>query len=160
MPWPTHIVAAAGYALDESDNLLMVKTYHRGWDVPGGQIEIGESIDEGLLREILEESGITARVGPLVGVYSNTCTYLARDGVTPIPSKVMFDFLCTPTGGAPTPSDETSEVLWVPREKALPLVTAPAQRYRFEKALAYAGKPIYATYVTRPDFQVLSERWL
>ena len=40
--FPTHIVAAAGYVEDKSGNILIVKTHNRGWDAPGGQIEVGE----------------------------------------------------------------------------------------------------------------------
>ncbi|RXV62947.1 NUDIX hydrolase [Fusibacter sp. A1] len=36
MSWLTHIVAAAGYVFDNKGNILIVKTYHRGWDTPGG----------------------------------------------------------------------------------------------------------------------------
>lgn len=93
MAWPTHIVAAAGYVEDGQGNLLLVKTYVRGWDAPGGQVENGEDIEEAVLREIWEESGIRASVRCLVGVYSNIGEHLAFDGVTPVPTKVMLD-LC------------------------------------------------------------------
>ena len=62
MAFPTHIVAAAGYVFDGAGNLLMIKTPNRGWDCTGGQVEVGENIEEAVLREIMEESGITARV--------------------------------------------------------------------------------------------------
>ena len=94
MAWPTHIVSAAGYVEDKSGNLLLVKTHNRGWDTAGGQIEVGENLEEGVLREILEESGIKASVRCLIGVYSNVGQHLFYDGVTNVPTKVMFDFLC------------------------------------------------------------------
>ena len=65
MAWATHIVAAAGYVEDKDGNILLVKTHHRGWDTAGGQIEVGENLEEGVLREILEESGITASVNEI-----------------------------------------------------------------------------------------------
>ncbi|MCL2213208.1 MAG: NUDIX hydrolase [Oscillospiraceae bacterium] len=68
MKFPTHIVAAAGCVEDKDGNILLVKTHHRGWEIPGGQIDVGENLEEGVLREILEESGITATVRRLVGV--------------------------------------------------------------------------------------------
>ena len=111
MAWPTHIVAAAGYVEDKNGNMLLVKLPHRGWDTAGGQIEVGENLEKGVLREILEESGITATVRCLVGVYSNVGQRLYYDGVTNVPTKVMFDFICDYVDGVPTTSEETSEVI-------------------------------------------------
>ena len=47
MNFPTHIVGAAGYVEDKCGNLLLIKTHHRGYDTAGGQIEIGENLEEG-----------------------------------------------------------------------------------------------------------------
>jgi len=158
MAWPTHIVAAAGYVEDKNGNLLLVKTHYRGWDTPGGQIEVGENIEEGVLREIIEESGITATVRSLVGVYSNVGEHLWHDGKTHVPTKVMLDFICDYVEGQPTPSDETSEVIWIPKAAVMQYVTAPAMRFRFEKVLNFHGNVSYCSYVTKPDFQVFTDR--
>ena len=158
MVFPTHIVAAAGYVEDGNGNLLLVKTHHRGWDTPGGQIENGENLEEGLLREILEESGITATVRCLVGVYSNVGQHLGHDGVTHTPTKIMFDFICDYVSGKPTPSDETSEVKWVPKAEVLDYIAHPILRFRFEKVLHFAGKINYSAYLSKPEFTLLSDR--
>jgi len=158
MKFPTHIVAAAGYIEDKNGNMLLVKTHHRGWDTPGGQIEIGENIEEGVLREILEESGIKASVRCLVGVYSNVGEHLGNDGITHVPTKVMLDFICDYIDGQLTPSDETSEVKWVHKSEVMQYITAPAMRFRFEKALNFNGIACYSSYLTKPEFQVLSDR--
>jgi len=158
MVFPTHIVAAAGYVEDANGNLLLVKTHHRGWDTPGGQIENGENLEEGLLREILEESGITATVRCLVGVYSNVGQHLGYDGVTHTPTKVVFDFICDYVSGEPTPSDETGEVKWVPKAEILAYITHPVLRFRFEKVLNFAGKINYSSYLSKPEFTLLSDR--
>lgn len=160
MSFPTHIVAAAGYVFDSEGNMLLIKTTHRGYDTTGGQIEEGEDLEAGVLREILEESGIQAKVVCLCGVYSNVGRHLFYDGVTPVPTKVMFDFICEYTGGTCRTSEESSDVIWVPKEKVMEYVTAPGLRYRFEKVLSFAGKVTYASYVTKPEFQVLTERYI
>src|SRR5690554_2399245 len=140
MVWPTHIVAAAGYVFDKHGNILIVKTYNRGWDCTGGQIEVGENIEEGLLREIYEESGVVASVKSLVGIYSNVGQYLYYDGVTPVPTKVIFDFICEYVSGELRPSNETSKVMWVPRDKVLEYITSPANLFRFKNVLNFNGK--------------------
>ncbi|MDD4124936.1 MAG: NUDIX hydrolase [Eubacteriales bacterium] len=160
MPFPTHIVAAAGYVFDRNGNMLLVKTHNRGWDCTGGQVEAGESLEEGVLREIMEESGITAEIKCLCGVYSNVGQFLYYDGVTNVPTKVMFDFICEYVSGDCRTSDETGEVIWVPKTKVMDYVTMPVLRYRFERILNFSGKVTYASYITKPEFKLLSERYI
>ena len=160
MKFPTHIVAAGGYVEDKNGNMLLVKTRHRGWDATGGQIEIGENLEEGVLREILEESGIIASVRCLAGVYSNVGQHLFYDGITNVPTKVMFDFICDYISGQPTVSDETSEVKWVHKSEVMNYITAPALRFRFKKILEFNGRICYASYVTKPEFKILTERYI
>jgi 8-oxo-dGTP diphosphatase len=160
MPWPTHIVAAGGYVFDQHGNILLVKTHNRGWDCTGGQVENGESAEEGVIREIMEESGITATVRGLAGIYQNVRQTVWHDGVTPVPTKLMLDFICDYVCGEPQPSEENSETIWVPRERALDYVTAPAMRFRFQNLLDYSGKVVLCSYVTQPEFKVLSMRYV
>ena len=160
MNFPTHIVGGAGYVEDKNGNILIVKLPHRGWDTVGGQIENGENIEEGVLREILEESGITASVRCLIGVYSNVGQHLFYDGVTPVPTKVMLDFFCDYVSGEPTASNETSEVIWVPKTEIMQYITAPAMKFRFEKMLNFDGRVSYSSYVTKPEFRVLTDRFI
>ena len=160
MSWPTHIVAAAGYVFDKHENILIVKTKNRGWDCTGGQVEMGENLEEAVLREIMEESGIKASVKCLCGVYSNVGSHKFYDGVTDVPTKVMFDFLCAYESGACRPSDETTEVIWVPKKEVMRYITSPAQIYRFKKALSFDGRVTYAAYVSKPDFLIRAERFI
>ena len=158
MGWPTHIVAAGGYVFDKKGNILIVKTHNRGWDCTGGQIEVGENLEEGVLREILEESGVKASVRCLCGVYSNVGQHLFYDGITQVPTKVMFDFICDYEDGELTTSNETSEVIWVPKAKVLDYITAPAGLLRFENIIKFDGRVNYCSYVTKPEFKVLTSR--
>jgi 8-oxo-dGTP pyrophosphatase MutT (NUDIX family) len=159
MAWPLHIVAAGGYVFDGKGNILLVKTHTRGWDCTGGQVEEGETLEEGVLREIMEESGVVARViarGRLL-----ECRVHRYEGTgVDVPTKVMFDFICEYVSGDLRPSEETSEVMWVPREKTLDYVTAPAMRYRFGKILAFDGRVTYGAYVSKPEFKLISERMI
>ncbi|MDF2540461.1 MAG: ADP-ribose pyrophosphatase [Herbinix sp.] len=139
---------------------MIVKTHNRGWDCTGGQIEIGENLEEGVLREILEESGVKASVRCLCGIYSNVGQHVFYDGITPVPTKVMFDFICDYIEGDLTTSNETSEVIWVPKEKVLDYITSPAQYYRFQNLLNFDGRIHYCSYVTKPEFKVLSSRFV
>ncbi|WP_062104337.1 NUDIX hydrolase [Bacillus niameyensis] len=158
MKMPTHIVAAGGIVVDDQGNILLVKTIHGGWVYPGGQVEVGENVIDAVCREIKEESGIDVAVTQLIGVFSNTGTHKWYDGVTDVPTKVMFDFICKPVGGTLTTSDETTDSRWVAKEKVLDLITAPAIRARYQAYLDFQGGISYMEYVTKPEFELKLER--
>lgn len=146
MTLPQHIVAADAVVRDGQGRLLLVRTPARGWEFPGGQVEVGEGLTQALEREVLEESGLTVRPGRLLAVYSN---------VRP-PSKVMFTFEAELIGGTLTISAETPEVGWFKPEQALALFTAETNRLRLDIALNPPERPAYVVYETAP-FRVLSQ---
>ena len=56
---PLHFISVAGLVY-KGDEVLLIKSKRRGWEIPGGVLEQGEDIMSGLKREIFEESGIVA----------------------------------------------------------------------------------------------------
>lgn len=158
MQMPVHIVAVGGIVENEQDEVLLVKDIRNGWVYPGGQVEVGENLMDGLIREIKEESGIDVVVSHLIGVYSNTATYEGHSGVKIVPTKVMFDFVCKPIGGELSTSEETSESRWVHKSEVLKMVEAPALRTRYQSYLDFAGSVVYMDYVTKPEFALKLRR--
>ena len=51
---PTHIVAAAGIVVNSNGEILLVKNNRRGWEFPGGQVEVSENVIDAVKREIME----------------------------------------------------------------------------------------------------------
>lgn len=151
---PTHIIAAAGVVLNDKDEVLMVKTHNAGWVFPGGQVEVGENLIEGVKREIMEEAGVDIEVGEVFCIASNTGKYPGYNGVKEVPTKLMLDFICKAKSGEPRPSEENSESKFVPRDEVLQLIKAPAIIERFKAFLEYEGRPTYMSYVTKPQFKL------
>ena len=56
---------------DELGRFLLVRAPDRGWEVPGGGLEAGEDLLQGLARELLEETGATAVIDSVCGIYTN-----------------------------------------------------------------------------------------
>ncbi|UPK42619.1 NUDIX hydrolase [Paenibacillus pabuli] len=160
MAFPTHIVSAGGIVEDGTGNILLVKAHDDGWVYPGGITEVGENLIDGVIREIKEESGIDATVSHLISVVSNTAIHKWYDGVTDVPTKVMFDFVCKAVGGELATSNETSECRWVPKENVLDLITLPGIRMRYEAYLNFNGSVNYMEYVTASttEFNVKLQR--
>lgn len=158
MIMPTHIVAVAGVVENDKEEVLLVKTYHGGWVFPGGQVEVGENLMEAVEREIKEESGIVVNVEKLFAVSSNTATYKGYNGVEKVPTKVMFDFICTYSCGELCISDENSESCWIKKDKVLDMITAPSIRQRYKSYLDYDGNVQYLEYVTQPEFDLKINR--
>jgi 8-oxo-dGTP pyrophosphatase MutT (NUDIX family) len=95
------------------------------WNLPGGGMEYGETVEEALRREVREEVGINVAIERLVGVYSK-----------PQKREVVLTFLCHPTGdGEAGVSDEVTESRWC-RPDDLPAHLLPKHRQRLEDALA------------------------
>ncbi len=93
-------------------------------------------------------------MGEVFCISSNTCKYPGYNGVKEVPTKIMLDFICRAKGGIPRPSDENSESMYVPKEKVLELMKAPAYIERYKAFLEYNGRPAYMEYVTRPVFEL------
>ncbi|WP_227938067.1 NUDIX domain-containing protein [Alkalihalobacillus deserti] len=66
-------IAVSGYITNDKNETLLIKTYWRSdtWELPGGGIDEGETLDIALCREILEETGIEVKLDGVTGVYSN-----------------------------------------------------------------------------------------
>jgi ADP-ribose pyrophosphatase YjhB (NUDIX family) len=132
--------------------LLLVKGDRRGWEPPGGQVELGEDLAVALRREVREESACEIEVGRLVGVYSN----LGRPE-DEVAAQINFAFSCAWVGGEPRAGDECLEAGWFSTNEALRLVQAPQQAGKLRDALAPGPGVIYRSYRTCP-YEVLHER--
>lgn len=93
------------------------------WNLPGGGMEVGETVDEALCREVREETGLEVKVEQLIGVYSK-----------PQKQEVVLTFLCQVIGGTLQSTEETRESRYF-APNALPVNTLPKHRQRIEDAL-------------------------
>ena len=67
-----HSVSVAGVVIDEDDRALVIRRRDNAhWEPPGGILERDETITEGLIREVREETGLLVEPIALTGVYKN-----------------------------------------------------------------------------------------
>ncbi len=102
-----HSVSVAGIVVRDDGRILTIKRMDNGqWQPPGGVLELGETFEEGVEREVLEEAGIRVAVHELTGVYKNLAL-----GV------VALVYRCTPVSGTAATSAEAAAVQWMTREE-------------------------------------------
>jgi 8-oxo-dGTP pyrophosphatase MutT (NUDIX family) len=97
-----HSVSVAGVVTDDVGRVLVVQRRDNGkWEIPGGVLELGESIHAGVRREVEEETGLIVEPERLTGVYKNL-----RLGV------VALVFRARVVSGEPGPTVESAAVDW------------------------------------------------
>lgn len=126
MPTAKHSVSVAGVVIDENDRVLVIQRRDNGhWEPPGGVLELDETFEQGVIREVQEETGLRVEVERLTGVYKN----MNR-------SVVALVFRCRRTSGRETTTPESRRVTWMTRDQAAAAMT-PAYYIRVTDAFEY-----------------------
>lgn len=137
---PKHIIVVSALVRNASNQVLLVRHHKRGWEIPQGRVEEGESLIEALHREVLEETGVKVEAGPLAAVWSK---------LSP-PSALIFGFLARYQSGELTTCDECPELGWFAPDQAPALVTHPVNHDRLMTLLNFSGTIIYRSYTPHP----------
>jgi 8-oxo-dGTP diphosphatase len=116
--YPDTPLVGVGAIIVEDERVALVKRGHAplqgNWSIPGGVLEIGETLRKAAVREALEETGLAVQPGELLGVFERV-----------IPDEqgkmryhyVLIDFLCRRVAGELRAGDDADEVRWFRREE-------------------------------------------
>lgn len=145
-----HDVLPAAFAAvrNSAEQLLLVRRIDDGnWELPGGRIEVGESVTEAVIREVAEESGITITLIGLAGVYSDP-SHVLVDPDSAIHQQLALCFHAIPTvpdeGTQPRPDGiETNAAAWCAPADIADLTVHPAMRLRIENTLRAPAQPYF-----------------
>jgi len=102
---------------DAGEMLMIRRTDNDNWAVPGGAIDLGESVGQAAVRETREESGIECEITGIVGIYSDPKHVILYTSNGEARQEFSIVLTARPLSGQPTPSSETSEVRWVPESE-------------------------------------------
>jgi 8-oxo-dGTP diphosphatase len=111
-------IVGVGAVILDADRVLLVKRGHEPlkgeWSLPGGRVELGETLEDAVAREVLEETGLEIMVGPVVEVLDRVRR--AADGRVEH-HFVIIDYLCRARGGRLAHASDADDVRWVPIAK-------------------------------------------
>jgi ADP-ribose pyrophosphatase YjhB (NUDIX family) len=130
-----------GVVNNAGEVLLIRRTDNENWALPGGAMDIGETIAEAGVRETQEETGIECEIVGLVGIYTNPRHVMLYTSNGEVRQECSVVFAARPTGGEPTPSSESSEVRWVAPDQAVRYQMHPSMQQRVEHLLEQRSKP-------------------
>jgi 8-oxo-dGTP pyrophosphatase MutT (NUDIX family) len=123
------------------DILLIRRTDNRNWALPGGAIDLGESVAQAAARETLEETGIECAITGIVGIYSDPKHVILYTSNGEVRQEFSIVLTAIPLSGEPTPSSESSEVRWVPEAELLGYTMDRSMRIRINDFLSRNESP-------------------
>jgi len=118
------LVVGVGGVVIRDSRVLLVRRAHEPlagrWSIPGGRVEWGETLQQAVVREMREETGLDVSVGPLLEVVerigeggaSQHKEGAAPPGSSPSFHYIILDYLCEAAAGAPQAGDDAAELAW------------------------------------------------
>jgi 8-oxo-dGTP diphosphatase len=111
--YPERPIVGVGAIIVDGDRVLLVRRGHEPlkgeWSIPGGAVEVGETLEIAIAREVREETGLEIDVGPMIEVFDRI--RFDADGRT-LYHYVLIDFVCKPIGGTLACATDAVDVAW------------------------------------------------
>jgi 8-oxo-dGTP diphosphatase len=116
--YPDRPLIGVGAVIVENARVVVVRRAHEPlkgeWSIPGGVLELGETLHSGVAREALEETGLVVAVGEVLEVFDR----IVRDSAGRVQFHyVLIDFLCQPRSGELRAGEDASEARWLAAEE-------------------------------------------
>jgi ADP-ribose pyrophosphatase YjhB (NUDIX family) len=143
-PVATRIVpGGSALVIDADGRILLQRRADSGdWSLPGGIMEIGETLPQAVVRETREETGLDVEITGLVGLFTDPRHVIAYDDGD-VRQEFTVVLSARPTGGRLTVSPESTDVGWFTTDDlaALPMAASTRRRIAVHQAgdLPYLG---------------------
>ena len=138
--YPDRPFIGVGAIIVEDGRVLLVKRGHEPltgeWSIPGGVLELGETVRQGVAREALEETGLTVEPLELLGVFDRVVRDLDERTLY---HYVLIDFLCQRVSGELCAAGDADEAGWFSAEELAKLPLAKDTAEVIQSALSKAA---------------------
>jgi 8-oxo-dGTP diphosphatase len=115
--YPRHPILGVGGVVIHGNRVLLIRRGREPlkgeWSIPGGMLELGESLEDGVKREVLEETGLKVRPLKVLTVFDR----IQKNGERVQYHYVIVDYVCRPTGGRLKSGSDVLDARWVEREE-------------------------------------------
>jgi 8-oxo-dGTP diphosphatase len=139
----TFLVTQRALIINEKNKILLLRTafdvpgWKGRWGLPGGLVEINETLGGGLKREVFEETGLKVKAGDLIGVNDYWLPrFEFKDGRVKRARFVVLTYQCQPYKGKVRLSEEHDQFMWTSRDEIKGLKLAPDSKPIFDRLLA------------------------
>jgi ADP-ribose pyrophosphatase YjhB (NUDIX family) len=143
-PQASSLVPSVNFVVtNHAGDILMIRRTDNGnWAVPGGAIDLGESVAQAAVRETREETGVECEVTGIAGIYSDPRHVILYTSNGEARQEFSIVLTARPRSGRPTPSSESSEVRWVPAAEVAGYTMDRSMRIRINDYLARKSAPV------------------
>jgi 8-oxo-dGTP diphosphatase len=140
--YPARPIVGVGAVIVMDEKVVLIKRRFEPlagqWSLPGGSLEVGETLEAGVAREMLEETGLEVDVGPVVDVFDR----ILLDGDHKVRYHfVLIDYLCIPRGGELRAASDVADVALVAPDDLASYRLTPKAEAVIRKGLALWRKP-------------------
>ena len=137
--YPERPIVGVGAVIVRGEQVLIVRRRYEPlagrWSLPGGTLELGETLEAGLAREMQEETGLDVEVGPVIEVFDRILLDEARRVRYHF---VLVDYLCWPVGGELCPGSDVDAAIFVDPAALDPYDLTDKARAVIDRALELA----------------------
>lgn len=133
------IVGVGGVVVAGDGRVVLIRRKYEPlkgqWSLPGGGVELGETLVDAVAREVAEETGLVVRVGPVVDVFDR----ITRDAAGRVSYHyVLVDYLCWPTAGTLCAGSDVDAAVFVDPAELAPYALTDKARAVIARALTMA----------------------